>query len=326
MFRHVAICRVKATKERPYPQTFEEFLDWFPTEEACIEYLEWIRWGNGFVCPCCGGKKAWRIRRKGLWVCRKCGRQTSFKAGTVFEDGRKPLRLWFHVIWLMAQKTGMSARNFCETFGFGSYQTSWGWLQKLRSVMVRPGRNHLEGRVEVDETFIGGPKEGKRGRGAGGKTLVLVAVEGERGKRLGRVRFRIAGNARGESVKSFVNDYIKAGATIVTDGPKSYDMLDGMGYVHVRHVQNPLDQSKPVESRLEHVHLIVSLLKRWLTGTHQGAVTPNHLAGYLDEFAFRFNRHKAAHRGLLFYRLLQQAVTERPPPIKAFYVKRQPRP
>lgn len=313
---------MKATEAHPYPCTFEEFLDWFPTEEACTEYWEWIRWGSGFICSRCGGKTAWRIQRKGLWQCRECGHQSSVKAGTVFEDGRKPLRLWFHVIWLMmAQKTGMSARNFYETFGFGSYQTSWGWLQKLRSVMVRPGREPLEGRVEVDETYIGGQKEGKRGRGAAGKTLVLVAVEAEKGKRLGRVRFRMVANAASESIKPFVTDYVKAGATIVTDGLKSYDMLDGMDYIHVRHVQNPTGKAMPPESRLEHVHLVVSLLKRWLAGTHQGAIAPNHLAGYLDEFAFRFNRHKATCRGLLFYRLIQQALTCRPPSIKALYVR-----
>ena len=313
---------MKATIGHPYPHTFEEFLDWFRTEEDCASYLEWIRWNDGFVCPRCGGRQAWRIRRKALRECRTCGHQSSVRAGTVFEDTRKPLRLWFHVIWLMmSQKTGMCARNFFETFGFGSYQTSWGWLQKLRSVMVRPGRDPLEGRVEVDETYIGGAKEGKRGRGAAGKTLVLVAVEGESGKRLGRVRFRMAEDATGESIKPFVADYVGKGATIVTDGLKSYDMLDGMGYIHEKHVQNPADKSLPVESRLEHVHLVVSLVKRWLAGTHQGAVTPEHLAGYLDEFAFRFNRRKATHRGLLFYRLLQQAVLTRPPPIKQFHIK-----
>lgn len=313
---------MKATNEHPYPGTFEEFLDWFPTEDDCLAYLEWIRWGEGFKCPVCEGRKAWRIQRKRLWECQACGRQSSVLAGTVFEDTRKPLRLWFHVIWLMmAQKAGMSAKNFFETFGFGSYQTSWGWLQKLRSVMVRPGREPLEGRIEVDETYIGGQKEGKRGRGAAGKTLVLVAVEAEEGKRLGRVRFRVADAPTGGSVAPFVADYIQKGATVVTDGLKSYDALDGMGYVHVRFVQNPSDKTKQVDSRLEHVHLVVSLLKRWMAGTHQGAITPNHLAGYLDEFAFRFNRHKATRRGLLFHRLLQQAVTTRPPPIKELYAK-----
>ena len=135
-------------------------MDWFPSEADCLEYLEWIRWGNGFRCPRCGGDTAWKIARNNLWHCKTCGHQCSVRAGTVFDDGRKPLRLWFHVMWLMmAQKTGMSAKNFHDTFGFGSYQTSWGWLQKLRSVMVRPGRERLSGRIELDETHVGARKK-----------------------------------------------------------------------------------------------------------------------------------------------------------------------
>jgi len=123
---------VKATRTKPYPHTFEEFIDWFATEEDCAAYLEWIRWPDGFVCPECGAKEAWHTDRQ-LWHCQACQRQSSVTAGTVFEDSRKPLRLWFHVMWLMmAQKTGLSAKNLCDTYGFGSYQTAWGWLQKLR--------------------------------------------------------------------------------------------------------------------------------------------------------------------------------------------------
>lgn len=314
---------MKATVEHPYPHTFEEFLDWFPTEDDCVQYLEWVRWGSGFVCPRCGGDAAWKINRNNLWHCKKCGHQSSVRSGTVFDDGRKPLKLWFHVMWLlMAQKTGMSAKNFHDAFGFGSYQTSWGWLQKLRSVMIRPGREPLSGRIELDETFIGGQKEGTRGRGAEGKTLVLVAIEGEKGKKLGRVRFRIIPNAKSETIRPFVLDYIEAGATIVTDGLKSYDMLDGIGYRHEKHIQSSKTDLNPPISRLEHVHLIISLLKRWLNGTHQGGVTPNHLAGYLDEFAFRFNRRTSSHRGKLFYRLIQQSVLSRPKTIKGFYVSK----
>ena len=157
---------MKATKDAPYPKTFEELLDWFPSESDCMEYLEWVRWGDGFKCPRCGCADAWRTER-GLRHCQSCGHQCSPTAGTVFEDSRKPLRLWCHVIWLMmSQKTGMSTKNFMDTFSFGSYLTTWGWLQKLRSVMVRPGRELLKGRVELDETYISGQKEGARGRGA----------------------------------------------------------------------------------------------------------------------------------------------------------------
>jgi len=315
-----SVVAVKATVEHPYPRTFEEVLEWFPTEEDCIAYLEWIRWPDGFICPRCEGRKAWRTAR-GLWHCQGCGRQSSTTAGTVFDDSRKPLRFWFHVMWLMmAQKTGMSAKNLCDTFGFGSYQTAWAWLRKLRSVMVRSGRDRLTGRVEVDEAFVGGQKEGARGRGAEGKTLVLVAVEGAAQAKLGRVRFRCVESIDRTTVEMFVGDSVEPGATVVTDGLSVYDKLATKGYDHRSNVVST--GGELARQQLDHVHLVISLLKRWLGATHQGAVTPSHLQAYLDEFAFRFNRRRSQHRGNLFYRLMQQAVTTRPLAVKALYVAR----
>lgn len=311
---------VKATMENPYPRTFEEFLDWFSVEEDCAAYLEWIRWPGGFACPQCGGTRAWRTER-GLWHCQDCRRQSSVTAGTVFEDSRKPLRLWFHVMWLMmAQKTGLSAKNLCDTYGFGSYQTAWGWLQKFRSVMIRSGRERLVGRVEVDEAYVGGQKEGTRGRGAEGKTLILVAVEGDAKRKLGRVRFRCVDAIDRDTVELFVRDYVEPGTKVVTDGLSVYDKLKAAGFNHRPHVVTT--GGNAARRQLDHVHLVISLLKRWLGGTHQGAVTPLHLQAYLDEFAFRFNRRLSQHRGKLFYRLMQQAVTTRPPSVKALYASK----
>lgn len=311
---------MKATISNPYPRNFEEFLDWFSTEENCSAYLEWIRWPSGFVCPKCDSTKAWRTDR-GLWYCERCQRQSSVTVGTVFEDSRKPLRLWFHVMWLMmAQKTGLSARNLCDTYEFGSYQTAWGWLQKLRSVMIRIGRERLAGRVEVDEAYVGGQKEGTRGRGAESKTLVLVAVEGDAKKKLGRVRFRCVASINRNTVESFVHDYVEPGAIVVTDGLSVYDQLGAKGFDHRPHIVSTGGEA--ALKQLDHVHLVISLLKRWLDGTHQGAVTPSHLQAYLDEFSFRFNRRLSQHRGKLFYRLIQQAVTMRPTAVKAMYVSK----
>jgi transposase-like protein len=311
---------MKATIENPFPRNFEEFLDWFSAEEDCAAYLEWIRWPAGFVCPKCGGTKAWRTDR-GLWHCQGCQRQSSVTVGTVFEDSRKPLRLWFHVMWLMmAQKTGLSARNLCDTYGFGSYQTAWGWLQKLRSVMIRSGRERLVGRVEVDEAYVGGQREGTRGRGAEGKTLVLVAVEGETKKKLGRVRFRCVEAINRDTVESFVRDYVEPGAIVVTDGLSVFDKLGVAGFDHRTHILST--DGEAARKQLDHVHLVISLLKRWLGGTHHGAVAPSHLQAYLDEFSFRFNRRLSQYRGKLFHRLMQQAVTTRPPGVKAMYVSK----
>lgn len=240
-----------------------------------------------------------------------------FTVGTVFENTRKPLLLWFHVMWLMmAQKTGLSARNLCDTYGFGSYQTAWAWLQKLRGVMIRSGRERLRGRVEVDETYIGGQKKGVRGRGATGKTLVLVAIEGDSAK-LGRVRFRCVTTADADSIESFVQEYIEPGTIVVTDGLPAHNGLRSAGFDHRPHVI--AKGGDVARQELDHVHLIISLLKRWLVGTHQGAVTPAHLQAYLDEFAFRFNRRLSTHRGKLFHRLIQQSVTLKPKSVKALY-------
>lgn len=312
---------MKATKEHPYPEDFEEFLDWFPTESDCRDYLEWVRWSDGFVCPKCGHTACWKFE-SGIRKCAKCRKLISVTNGTVFDSGKKSMRLWFHVMWLlMAQKTGISAQNFCDMFGFGSYQTTWGWLQKLRSVMIRSGRDQLTGRVEVDETYIGGQKEGKRGRGAASKTLVLVAVEGDKGAKLGRVRFKIVKTHSSAAIKTFVSDYVAPGSTVVTDGLKSYNFFDGLDVKHEPYV---LSQGQPdADSNLEHVHLVISLVKRWMLGTLQGAVTPDHMSGYLDEFAFRFNRRMSTHRGKLFHRLVQQAITARPKNIKELYNHRK---
>ena len=318
-----SVVSMKATRTNPYPRTFEEVLNWFATEDDCAAYLEWVRWPDGFACPNCGGTKSWRTAR-GLLHCQGCSRQVSVTAGTVFEDSRKPLRLWFHVMWLMmAQKTGLSARNLCDTYGFGSYQTAWGWLQKLRSVMIRIGREPLVGRVEVDEAYVGGEREGKRGRGAEGKALVLIAVEGDAQKKLGRVRFRCVASIDRETVESFVRDYVALGATVIIDGLSVYDKLGATGFDHRPHVTSTGGEA--AQKQLDHVHLVISLLKRWLGATHQGAVTPSHLQAYLDEFAFRFNRRLSRHRGKLFHRLMQPAITARPPTVKALY-KSKPQP
>lgn len=301
----------------PYPKTFEEFLEWFATEEQCIAYLESIKWPDGFVCPQCERRDAWKTER-GLWLCRNCRHQTSVTVGTVFEGTRKSLRVWFHVMWLMmAHKTGLSAKGLCEVYGFGSYQTAWGWLHKLRSVMIREGRERLQGRIEIDEAYVGGKVEGPRGRGAEGKTLVIVGVEGMDSEPLGRVRFRCIPGINRKCAEAFVVDYVEPGSVIITDGWSAYNHVEKLGYRHEPHVQRT--GGDEAQDQLNHVHLVISLLKRWLEGTHHGAVKPEHLQAYLDEFAFRFNRRLSQHRGKLFYRLAQQAVTTRPPGIKEFY-------
>jgi len=297
-----------------YPRTLAELETRFGTEQACRDYLLKLRWPEGFVCPRCRGRSAWTTNRN-LLVCAGCQYQASLTAGTIFQDTRKPLTMWFRAIWwVTAQKNGASALGLQRILGLGSYFTAWTWLHKLRRAMVRPGRDRLHGRVEVDETYIGGLEEGVRGRQTETKALVAVACE-EEGRAIGRIRLRRIRDASAASLEAFVAEAIEPGSVVHTDGWEGYASLEMKGYTHRVTVLKRGQQS--AAELLPRVHLVVSLLKRWLVGTHQGAVSRQHLDYYLDEFTFRFNRRKSRSRGKLFYRLLQQAVAVEPAPYKA---------
>jgi len=231
-------------------------------------------------------------------------------AGTIFQDTRKPLVLWFRAIWyVVSQKTGASALGVQRVLGLGSYRTAWTWLHKLRRAMVRPGRDRLSGRVEVDDGYIGGRAEGGFGRTKGKKALIVVAAE-EDGRGIGRIRMRRVTEATAENLQGFVCATVELGSVVHTDGWQGYSGLDKKGYIH--EVSPVSQQPKNESSLLPRVHRVISLLKRWLLGTHQGAVSGEHLDYYLDEFTFRFNRRTSRHRGKLFYRLLQQAMAVEP--------------
>jgi transposase-like protein len=198
-----------------------------------------------------------------------------------------------------------------QVLGLGSYLTAWTWLHKLRRAMVRPGRDCLSGRVEVDETYVGGKSEGKDGRGTD-KALVVIAVE-EDGSGMGRIRMaRITDETR-SSLHRFIRASIQPGSIIHTDGNPSYTGLDAIGYEHEVTVLSARGKDAATEL-LPRVHRVAALLKRWLLGTHQGAVHPTYLDYYLDEYTFRFNRRTSRSRGKLFYRLLQQAMQVEPVP------------
>jgi len=290
-----------------YPKTIMEFEKNFSTEEACRQYLFNLRWPDGFRCPRCDHEKAWPLTGA-LYQCAKCNSKVSVIAGTIFHGTHKPLTLWFRAIWwLTGQKNGTSAVTIQKIMGLGSYKTAWVWLQKLRRAMITPGRDNLSGIVEVDETYIGGDKPGKRGRGAAGKALVVVAVE-VNDSNIGRIRLHRVKDASSDSLHDAISKTINKGSLIRTDKWRGYNGLDGLGYIH-----EIVRQSEEVgEDLLQNCHRVASLLKRWLLGIHQGAVSKEHLDYYLDEFTFRFNRRTSTHRGKLFYRLLQNAVRIEP--------------
>lgn len=297
-----------------YPQNFVEFDEWFATEAACRDYLIKIRWPKGYNCLGCSYHgKPWITKRQ-YFKCPKCRSEISITANTIFEGTRKPLKLWFLTIWFVtSQKNSASALGLQRNLGLNSYQTAWAWLHKLRRAMVRKDRDRLNGPVEVDETYVGGVETGVNGRKTETKTIVGIAVE-RRGKAMGRIRLQIMKDASIESCEQFVQNCVNQGSLVYSDGWSGYANLEKLGYNHK--VTNLSNSEKFAHELLPKVHRVASLLKRVLLGTHHGGIQPNQLAYYLDEFTFRFNRRTSRSRGLLFYRLLEQAVNTTPQPYK----------
>lgn len=300
--------RVVPEAGRDYPRTIKEFDSLFADEQKCRQYLARLRWPSGFVCPRCGvARDAW-VTARGYLHCRVCEGETSLTAGTVFQGTRNSLRTWYQAIWFVtSQKYGASALGLQRVLGLGSYQTAWTWLHKLRRIMVRPGRDRLNGYVEVDETYVGGEEEGVHGRETYKKAIVAVAAEIKEPRGFGRIRMRRIADVSGESLVPFICDSVERGSTVHTDGWGGYNQTPKHGYT--RQITVVSASGDPAHVSMPGVHRIAALLKRWLLGTHQGAVTERHLDYYLDEFTFRFNRRKSGSRGLLFYRLMQQAAT-----------------
>jgi len=296
--------------DEDYPKTLLELERRFGTEDACRQYLTQLRWPIGFICPFCQGEGGWPDRRH-RWTCQDCRRQSTVTAGTIFQSTHLPLQVWFRAVWLVtSQKSGASALGVQRVLGLGSYETAWSWLHKLRRAMVRPGREGLKGTVEVDETYIGGVALGAKGRDGEGKALVAIAAE-EDGNGIGRIRLQRVADGSAPSLHGFIQQAIHPGSTVHTDGWAPYQGMEKLGYVHAVTSLKGKGKQAAVEL-LPRVHRVAALLKRWLLGTHQGAVSPNHLDYYLDEFTFRFNRRRSASRGKLFFRLLQQAVQVAP--------------
>jgi transposase-like protein len=290
------------------PENQIEFEKMFTTEEQCLDYLKELRFPKGYSCRKCQHNEYW-LNNRGIMVCKNCKNELSITSGTIFHRSKLPLVVIFRALWWMvAQKNGVSAVGIQRVLGLGSYRTAWVWLHKFRRLMVFPGRNKLSGKIEVDETLVGGKRSGKRGRGAEGKSLVVIAVEiMEKGT--GRVRMSLISDASKKSLKKFINENIETGSNLITDGWKGYTGISKSGYQHEIEDKTKLLDGEEI---LPNVHRIASLLKRWLLGTHQNYIGEEYLSYYLDEYTFRYNRRKSNSRGLLFQRLIEQGVLHEP--------------
>jgi transposase-like protein len=299
-----------------YPQTLSQFMDWFATNDSCLCYLEQLRWSKGFICPHCGSTVQPYRASRNRFICHNCDHQSTVTAGTIFDKTRTPLKSWLAAAWYITnQKQGVSALGLQRVLGLNSYQTAWTMLHRFRRAMVRPGRECLKENVEVDETYIAitarnqpKTKEGRKCQTT--KTLVAVAVETLEPKGFGRIRLRRIPSDSEQHLLPFVRESVEPGSRVRTDGASGYRSLSKHGYLHDPHIM--AQDIKPAHISMPAVHRVASLVKRWLLGTHHGAVQPNQLDYYLDEFVFRFNRRSSRSRGLLFYRLLQQSVLTQP--------------
>lgn len=295
---------------RDYPDTYRGFVDMFPDDTACVKYLAKLRWPQGFICPACKASVSpWKASR-GRLICPLCRYPACVSIGTIFDKTRTPLTTWFEAAWhISTAKNGMSAKTLERTLGT-SYRVAWTMLQRFRVAMVDTTRKPLSGTIEVDETLIGGVKQGgKRGRGTT-KSIVAIAIEVLEPKGFGRIRMRHIPDASGASLLPFVSAVAAPGSEIHTDGWSGYNGLSELKFTHMATVQSTCSDQAHVS--MPGVHRVASLLKRWILGTHQGSVVPEHLQSYLEEFTFRFNRRTSGSRGLLFRRLLERAVATGP--------------
>jgi transposase-like protein len=286
---------------RDYPADWDQFLAWFPDEAACLEYLERLSWPHGFLCPACGqARPPWRGSRQRL-VCRDCGHQTTVTAGTLFQGTRTPLRQWFAAAWLVATaEEGVSARQLARALDLGSYETAWTMLHRFRRAMVRSGRPKLVGRVEIGTVAVPG-----RPDPAGGSLPATAAVALEdRGETPGRVRMQRLPSGTGDELVAFLGRVVEPGTLVRAVRLEAWWPLAELGFMTER------------APSLTHLPALEAALAGWLCGTHHGAISPTQLDWYLDEFTFRFNRRSSTHRGLLFYRLLEEAVVTPPQPYR----------
>ena len=281
---------------RSFPKTAIEFEERFQTEEDCRAYWMEARWGGEPACAKCESTRVWEERGGRLFECAKCGHQTSLTSGTVLEKTKKPFKVWFRAVFEIAsRKNGISAKELQRIMGFGSYKTAWSWLHKIRASLMQPDAKPLDQAVEIDEAYVGSKRLGK--------ALVLVAVEHG-----GRVRLALAENNDEATIKRFADAYIAGSADITTDGHAGYNSHSLGERRHEPKVQTPAEKRE--NDAMQQAHWVVSLLKRWLLGTHGGAVKTRHLQSYLDEFQFRYNRRKTNGAARLTARAIERLVAE----------------
>lgn len=288
---------------RDFPKTATEFEERFATEEDCRDYWIKARWGGKPACAKCASTRLWTIRDGSTFECADCGHQTSLTSGTLLEKTRKPLKVWFRAVFeISTRRTGISAKDLQRILGFGSYETAWTWLHKLRAALVREDREPLGPFVQIDEALVGG-------KGSPNKELILVAAESN-----GRVRLAHAANNDTATCKRFADGQIAPLSAVVTDGHAGYNATSLGARPHKGIVQTKAERA--ASDVVQTCHWAISNLKRWLLCTHAGAVGDKHLQAYLDEYAFRYNRRKTKGVGRIAARVIEALVAHPAMPMR----------
>ena len=264
--------------------SFYEWQQRYKTDQVCLKQLAQLRWPNGFQCPHCGHDHGYYTRSRGHYECAACHRQTSVTAGTVFHATKLPLVKWFWAIyWVAADKGSISALRLSKLIGV-NWRSAFRMLSKLRTAMGHQDSIYRLSRIiEFDDAFIGGKRPGKRGRGAEGKTSVLIACEDVEGKP-GFVAMEAVTTVSGQTVAEFARRRIKPAQQVRSDALPALNALSPH-VIHIKRVTPP----EMAKSWLPWVHIVIANLKRFLLGTYHG-IGPNYIQGYLNEFAYRFNR------------------------------------
>jgi transposase-like protein len=262
-------------------------LEWqkrYGTEQACAKALAKVRWPDGFSCPRCGGTKAYHVASRKVYQCSQCRHQVSITADTLFHSTNLPLVKWFWAIYLMASdKGGISALRLSKQIGV-SWPTARNMLKKIRTAMAhRDSLYRLEQVIEFDDTYVGGKRPGKRGRGAAGKKPVLVAVE-TRGKKVGFMAMEAVETVSKKTVREFLHYRLKPGQTVRTD---AFPALNSVNETQLH--QKKVTPAEEASNWLPRVHMMIGNMKKFLNGTFHG-VSLIYLQEYLDEFCYRFNR------------------------------------
>jgi transposase-like protein/ribosomal protein L37AE/L43A len=272
--------------------SLREFNEAYGSERKCLLALLNARWPDGYVCRECGCKEFYEVPSRGVFQCRQCRLQTSPKAGTIFQDSKLPLSVWFQAMHLLTQgKHSLSALELKRQLGV-CYETAWSIKQKLMHVMqVREERTMIGGRIEVDDAYMGGAAhEGKRGRGSAGKTPFVVAVETdpENPGSVARIKMKALRAVSMEELRPFFEQFVVKKSLVVTDKWRSYNFLEGMGYYHEAWDAPGGWRSSKMPS-FRWVNTVLGNLKGNVKGVTRW-VSRVHLDRYLAEFQYRFNR------------------------------------